>query len=314
MPGTSVRRAEISPPVQDSARATFSPVRWRSAATAAWKRGRLVGAEDGVPEAGANLRFRLVQAPARGGLAGVRRGQAQRDEAVMHLRRHLRVVVFGHQVEEPLADRGFAQAEDVQRPHERGAVGGGAQLRLDRFAEHHFHLGGHAGHAEEAAPAEPDGESRRGAGRVAEHLAAAREIGLDEVGRGRAERGRAANISRIRRVLSGSSTSSTPHTAAKHSRVGSSRVGPRPPVTRARSARGAISSIAARMSARRSPTVVCRTTSKPSNWSCSERNAAFVSAMRPAINSLPIESTSAFMLSALCRGPPGIARAGIPAL
>ncbi len=116
---------------------------------------------------------------------------------------------------------------------------GGAQLRLDRLAEHHLHLGGHAGQAEEAAPAEPDGESRRGAGRVPEHLAAAREIGLAEVGRGGPAPSGRRKVSRMRRVLSGSSTRSAPHAAAKHSRVGSSRVGPRPPVTTARSARAA---------------------------------------------------------------------------
>ena len=105
----------------------------------------------------------------------------------------------------------------------------------------------------------------------------------------------AAKNSLSRRRPSACSTSSTEQNSAKAWRVKSSGVGPMPPVMTATSARSAVLRSARMISARASSTATWRVTRKPRRVNRSERNAALVSAIRPAMSSLPIDRISAVM-------------------
>lgn len=89
--------------------------------------------------------------------------------------------------------------------------------------------------------------------------------------------------------------SGTPQNSATVCRVMSSGVGPMPPVMMMVSARSDAPARAARMSFLRSPIAVWRVTSRPRQVSWPEMYAALVSAMRPAINSLPMDISSTFI-------------------
>ena len=91
------------------------------------------------------------------------------------------------------------------------------------------------------------------------------------------------------------STSSTPASCARASRVRSSSVGPSPPVISTMSARSAAMRNAWTFSSRSSATVVCQWTGMPSSASSRLSHWLLVSSFCPLVSSVPMAMISAFM-------------------
>ena len=87
-------------------------------------------------------------------------------------------------------------------------------------------------------------------------------------------------------------TKDRPTASARARRVGSSTVGPRPPVATTRSARARASRAAARISGISSGTTVIRCTGSPTSRSALARNTALVLRVSPRTSSVPMFRTS----------------------
>ena len=119
-------------------------------------------------------------------------------------------------------------------------------------------------------------------------------------------RPRPPNTASMRATSDSSRTSPTPSSSAITSRVMSSWVGPRPPVTITASDRSRASPMAASMRSRLSPTEVWRWQSMPARASFSPIHAEFVSTIWPSRSSVPTATISQRTL----RSPPRPGRSG----
>src|SRR5579875_1873877 len=119
-------------------------------------------------------------------------------------------------------------------------------------------------------------------------------------------RPRAKNSSSMRRTSASWRTRGTPITSAIASRVMSSWVGPRPPVTMTPSLRASAVRSARTIRSLLSPTAWRKCESTPAAASCSPSQAEFVSAIWPRRSSVPT-ATISILISASARSPGAVA-------
>ena len=296
-PGIAVSRAATSPPVSDSA----SPRRETLDAQQV-EHDRLhrlaVDAEHERPELAAQRGLPLVEHRRR--RAGV--GPAGRDAHVQAVpapgeegdRRVAGLVECGDDAVEAFVEPALALAPRVQDAagDDRRLAGPGPQVRQHGPLEHVVHLVRDAWNGVDRPCRRPGRSTPAPCPRVCGMTVAPTGTSAWRRLFSGIVRPRAANSSRITAAIAGSGTRSTPIRAAMASRVTSSCVGPRPPVTITASASSSRRRSAAVMRPTLSPTLTWVSEAIPLSASCSPIHAELVSWICPSSSSVPTARTS----------------------